>query len=174
MYPRQRNHGEIYEGGGVVIEKIACVFMWILFVALAISATILFVSAIHDFCIDRIKKSIKNNRIKKLIKSSEQKAVPCHCGGQAYIEHRFGEFYHIGCTVCPVGFTDEDIPKLVKMWNDVQNIKAGDLVDTGVFTGRVKSILHGEAIVYANIYNTNVNVPLQYIKKIKPSSAKVV
>ena len=76
---------------------------------------------------------IKKNRLKKFI----QKAVPCHCGGHAYIEHRFGEFYHIGCTCCSVGFTNGDIPKLVKMWNDVQSIKAGDYVDAiflrGVF-----------------------------------------
>ena len=76
---------------------------------------------------------IKKNRLKKFIKDNEQKAVPCHCGGHAYIEHRFGEFYHIGCTCCPVGFTDEDIPKLVKMWNDIQSIKAGDYVDVGFF-----------------------------------------
>ena len=113
---------------------------------------------------------IKKNRLKKFI----QKAVPCHCGGHAYIEHRFGEFYHIGCTCCPVGFTDEDIPKLVKMWNDVQSIKAGDYVDTGLFKGRVQSIFHGVASVYADVYNTSVEVPLQYIKKIKSSSAKVV
>ena len=113
---------------------------------------------------------IKKNRLKKFI----QKAVPCHCGGHAYIEHRFGEFYHIGCTCCPVGFTDEDIPKLVKTWNDVQSIKAGDYVDTGLFKGRVQSIFHGVASVYADVYNTSVEVPLQYIKKIKSSSAKVV
>ena len=113
---------------------------------------------------------IKKNRLKKFI----QKAVPCHCGGHAYIEHRFGEFYHIGCTCCPVGFTNGDIPKLVKMWNDVQSIKAGDYVGTGLFKGRVQSIFHGVASVYADVYNTSVEVPLQYIKKIKPSSAKVV
>ena len=113
---------------------------------------------------------IKKNRLKKFI----QKAVPCHCGGHAYIEHRFGEFYHIGCTCCSVGFTNEDIPKLVKMWNDVQSIKAGDYVDTGLFKGRVQSIFHGVASVYAEVYNTSVEVPLQYIKKIKSSSAKVV
>ena len=117
---------------------------------------------------------IKKNRLKKFIKDNEQKAVPCHCGGHAYIEHRFGEFYHIGCTCCPVGFTDEDIPKLVKMWNDVQSIKAGDYVGTGLFKGRVQSIFHGVASVYADVYNTSVEVPLRYIKKIKPSSAKVV
>ena len=113
---------------------------------------------------------IKKNRLKKFI----QKAVPCHCGGHAYIEHRFGEFYHIGCTCCSVGFTDEDIPKLVKMWNDVQSIKAGDYVDTGLFKGRVQSISYGVASVYTDAYNTSVEVPLQYIKKIKSSSAKVV
>ena len=113
---------------------------------------------------------IKKNRLKKFI----QKAVPCHCGGRAYIEHRFGEFYHIGCTCCPVGFTDEDIPKLVKRWNDVQSIKAGDYVDMGIFKGRVQSISYGVASVYTDAYNTSVEVPLQYIKKIKPSSAKVV
>ena len=117
---------------------------------------------------------IKKNRLKKFIKDNEQKAVPCYCGGHAYIEHRFGEFYHIGCTCCPVGFTDEDIPKLVKMWNDVQSIKAGDYVGTGLFKGRVQSIFHGVASVYADVYNTSVEVPLRYIKKIKPSSAKVV
>ena len=113
---------------------------------------------------------IKKNRLKKFI----QKAVPCHCGGHAYIEHRFGEFYHIGCTCCSVGLTDGDIPKLVKMWNDVQSIKAGDYVDTGLFKGRVQSISYGVASVYAEVYNTSVEVPLQYIKKIKSSSAKVV
>ena len=113
---------------------------------------------------------IKKNRLKKFI----QKTVPCHCGGHAYIEHRFGEFYHIGCTCCPVGFTDEDIPKLVKMWNDVQSIKAGDYVDAIFFKGRVQSISHGVASVYTDAYNTSVEVPLQYIKKIKSSSAKVV
>ena len=113
---------------------------------------------------------IKKNRLKKFI----QKAVQCHCGGRAYIEHRFGEFYHIGCTCCSVGFTNGDIPKLVKMWNDVQSIKAGDYVDTGLFKGSVQSISHGVARVYADVYNTSVEVPLQYIKKIKSSSAKVV
>ena len=117
---------------------------------------------------------IKKNRLKKLIKDNEQKAVPCHCGGHAYIEHRFGEFYHIGCTCCSVGFTNGDIPKLVKMWNDVQSIKAGDYVDTSLFKGRVQSISYGVASVYADVYNTSVEVPLQYIKKIKSSSAKVV
>ena len=117
---------------------------------------------------------IKKNRLKKFIKDNEQKAVPCHCGGHAYIEHRFGEFYHIGCTCCPVGFTDEDIPKLVKRWNDVQSIKAGDYVDMGIFKGRVQSISYGVASVYTDAYNTSVEVPLQYIKKIKSSSAKVV
>ena len=127
------------------------------------------------FCAVRATvNKIKKNRLKKFIKDNEQKAVPCHCGGHAYIEHRFGEFYHIGCTCCPVGFTDEDIPKLVKMWNDVQSIKAGDYVDMGIFKGRVQSISHGVASVYADVYNTSVEVPLQYIKKIKSPSAKVV
>ena len=117
---------------------------------------------------------IKKNRLKKFIKDNEQKAVPCHCGGRANIERRFGEFYHIGCTCCPIVFTDEDIPKLVKMWNDVQSIKAGDYVDTSLFKGRVQSISHGVASVYADVYNTSVEVPLQYIKKIKSPSAKVV
>ena len=117
---------------------------------------------------------IKKNRLKKFIKDNEQKAVPCHCGGRANIEHRFGEFYHIGCTCCPIGFTDENIPKLVKMWNDVQSIKAGDYVDMGIFKGRVQSISYGVASVYTDAYNTSVEVPLQYIKKIKSSSAKVV
>ncbi len=117
---------------------------------------------------------IKKNRLKKLIKGNEQKAVPCHCGGRAYIEHHFGEFYHIGCTCCPVGFTDEDIPKLVKMWNDVQSIKAGDYVDMGIFKGRVQSISYGEARVYTDAYDASVEVPLVYLKKIKSSSAKVV
>ena len=112
---------------------------------------------------------IKKNRLKKFI----QKAVPCHCGGHAYIEHRFGEFYHIGCTCCPVGFTDEDIPKLVKRWNDVQSIKAGDYVDMGIFKGRVQSISYGKASVYTDAYDASVEVPLFYFKKIK-SSAKVV
>lgn len=112
---------------------------------------------------------IKKNRLKKFI----QKAVPCRCGGHAYIEHRFGEFYHIGCTCCPVGFTDEDIPKLVKRWNDVQSIKAGDYVDMGIFKGRVQSISYGKARVYTDAYDASVEVPLFYFKKIK-SSAKVV
>ena len=123
------------------------------------------------FCAVRATANkIKKNRLKKFI----QKAVPCHCGGHAYIERRFGEFYHIGCTCCPVGFTNGDIPKLVKMWNDAQSIKAGDYVGTGLFKGRVQSIYHGVASVYAEVYNTSVEVPLQYIKKIKSSSAKVV
>ena len=127
------------------------------------------------FCAVRATANkIKKNRLKKFIKDNEQKAVPCHCGGHAYIEHRFGEFYHIGCTCCPVGFTDEDIPKLVKMWNDVQSIKAGDYVDAVFFKGRVQSISYGVASVYTDAYNTSVEVPLQYIKKIKSSSAKVV
>ena len=117
---------------------------------------------------------IKKNRLKKFIKDNEQKAVPCRCGGRAYIEHHFGEFYHIGCTCCPVGFTDEDIPKLVKMWNDVQSIKAGDYVDMGIFKGRVQSISYGEARVYTDAYDASVEVPLVYLKKIKSSSAKVV
>ena len=112
---------------------------------------------------------IKKNRLKKFI----QKAGPCHCGGHAYIEHRFGEFYHIGCTCCPVGFTDEDIPKLVKRWNDVQSIKAGDYVDAIFFKGRVQSISYGKACVYTEAYDASVEVPLFYFKKIK-SSAKVV
>lgn len=116
---------------------------------------------------------IKKNRLKKFIKDNEQKAVPCHCGGHAYIEHRFGEFYHIGCTCCPVGFIDEDIPKLVKMWNDVQSIKAGDYVGAGILRGRVQSISYGKAYLCTNIYNAYVEVPLVYLKKIK-SSAKVV
>ena len=122
---------------------------------------------------DTVNK-IKKNRLKKFIKYNEQKAVPCRCGGRAYIERRFGEFYHIGCTCCPVGFTNKDISKLVEMWNDIQSIKAGDYVDVGFFKGRVQSIFHGEARVYTNTYNTSVEVPLQYIKKIKSSSAKVV
>ena len=117
---------------------------------------------------------IKKNRLKKFIKDNEQKAVPCHCGRRANIEHRFGEFYHIGCPCCPIGFTDENIPKLVKMWNDVQSIKAGDYVDMGIFKGRVQSISYGVASVYTDAYNTSVEVPLQYIKKIRSSSAKVV
>ena len=117
---------------------------------------------------------IKKNRLKKFIKDNEQKAVPCHCGRRANIEHRFGEFYHIGCTCCSVGFTDGDIPKLVKMWNDVQSIKAGDYVDAIFFFFRVQSRSYGVACVYTDVYNTSVEVPLQYIKKIKSSSAKVV
>ena len=122
------------------------------------------------FAVRATVNKIKKNRLKKFI----QKAVPCHCGGHAYIEHRFGEFYHIGCTCCSVGLTDGDIPKLVKMWNDVQSIKAGDYVDAIFFKGRVQSIYRGVASVYAEVYNTSVEVPLQYIKKIKSSSAKVV
>lgn len=116
---------------------------------------------------------IKKNRLKKFIKENEQKAVPCHCGRRANIEHRFNEFYHIGCPCCPIGFTDKDIPKLVKMWNDVQSIKAGDCVDMGLLRGRVQSISYGEAYIYTNTYNAPVEVPLVYLKKIK-SSAKVV
>lgn len=82
---------------------------------------------------------IKKNRLKKFIKENEQKAVPCRCGGRAKIEHRFDEFYHIGCPCCPIGFTDKDIPKLVKMWNDVQSIKVGDCVDMGVLRGGVSN-----------------------------------
>lgn len=117
---------------------------------------------------------IKKNRFKRFIKDNEQKAVPCHCGGRANIEHRFDEFYRISCTNCPVGFTDKDVPTLVKMWNDVQSIKAGDYVDVGIFKGRVQSISYGEARVYTDAYNASVEVPLSYLKKIKPSSAKVV
>lgn len=117
---------------------------------------------------------IKKNRFKKFIKDNEQKAVPCRCGGRAHIEHRFDEFYRISCTCCPVGFTDKDVPNLVKMWNDVQSIKAGDYVGAGVFKGRVQSISRGEAYVYADAYKAYVEVPLIYLKKIKPSSAKVV
>ena len=127
------------------------------------------------FCAVRATvNKIKKNRLKKFIKDNEQKALPCHCGCRANIEHRFGEFYHIGCTCCSVGFTSGDIPKLVKMWNDVQSIKAGDYVDTSLFKGCVQSISHGVASVYADVYNTSVEVPLQYIKKIKSPSAKVV
>ena len=127
------------------------------------------------FCAVRATvNKIKKNRLKKFIKDNEQKAVPCRCGGHAYIEHRFGEFYHIGCTCCPVGFTDEDIPKLVKRWNDVQSIKAGDYVDTGIFKGRVQSISYGAARVYTDAYDASVEVPLVYLKKIKSPSAKVV
>ena len=126
------------------------------------------------FCAVRATvNKIKKNRLKKFIKDNEQKAVPCHCGGRANIECRFGEFYHIGCTCCPIGFTDEDIPKLVKMWNDVQSIKAGDYVDMGYLRGRVQSISYGKAYLYTNTYNAYVEVPLVYLKKIK-SSAKVV
>ena len=116
---------------------------------------------------------IKKNRLKKFIKDNEKKAVPCRCGGRAYIEHRFGEFYRIGCTCCPVGFINKDISKLVEMWNDVQSIKAGDYVDMGIFKGRVQSISYGKARVYTDAYDASVEVPLFYFKKIK-SSAKVV
>lgn len=119
-------------------------------------------------------ENIKKNRLKKFIKDNEQKAVPCHCGGRANIGHRIGEFYRISCTNCPVGFTGEDIPKLVKMWNDVQSLKAGDYVDTGLFKGRIQSISYDRASVYTDTYNASVEVPLSYLKKIKPSSAKVV
>lgn len=120
-----------------------------------------------------ISDKIKKNRLKKFIKDNEQKAVSCHCGGHAYIEHRFGEFYHIGCTCCSIGFTDKDVPKLVKMWNDVQSIKAGDYVEMGFLRGRVQSISYGTAYLYTNTYNAYIEVPLVYLKKIK-SSAKVV
>ena len=162
---RQRHYGKIYEGGDSVIEGIfrACEIAFICVAAFIVGYVL--------FCAVRATANkIKKNRLKKFI----QKAVPCHCGGHAYIEHRFGEFYHIGCTCCPVGFTDEDIPKLVKMWNDVQSIKAGDYVDAVFFKGRVQSISHGVASVYTDAYNTSVEVPLQYIKKIRSSSAKVV
>ena len=145
----------------ILICVAACVVGYVLFCA--VRATVKATS-------DKIKK----NRLKKFIKDNEQKAVPCHCGRRANIEHRFGEFYHIGCPCCPIGFTDENIPKLVKMWNDVQSIKAGDYVDMGIFKGRVQSISYGVASVYTDAYNTSVEVPLQYIKKIKSSSAKVV
>ena len=166
---RQRHYGKIYEGGGVVIEAIlrACEIILICVAAFIVGYVL--------FCaVCAAVNKIKKNRPKKFIKDNEQKAVPCHCGRRANIEHRFGEFYHIGCPCCPIGFTDENIPKLVKMWNDVQSIKAGDYVDTGLFKGRVQSISHGVASVYADVYNTSVEVPLQYIKKIKSSSAKVV
>ena len=162
---RQRHYGKIYEGGDSVIEDIfhACEIIFICVAAFVVGYVL--------FCaVCATVNKIKKNRLKKFI----QKAVPCHCGGHAYIEHRFGEFYHIGCTCCSVGFTNGDIPKLVKMWNDVQSIKAGDYVGTGLFKGRVQSIFHGVASVYADVYNTSVEVPLQYIKKIKSSSAKVV
>lgn len=145
----------------ILICVAAFVFGYILFCA--VCATVKATS-------DKIKK----NRLKKFIKDNEQKAVPCHCGGRAKIERRFGEFYHIGCTCCPVGFTNGDIPKLVKMWNNVQSIKAGDYVDTSLFKGRVQSISYGVASVYADVYNTSVEVPLPYLKKIKSPSAKVV
>lgn len=60
------------------------------------------------------------------------------------------------------------------MWNDIQSIKAGDYVDTGIFKGRVQSISYGSAYIYTNTYNAYVEVPLVYLKKIKSSSAKVV
>lgn len=120
-----------------------------------------------------VSDKIKKNRLKKFIKDNEQKAVPCHCGCHANIEHRFDEFYHISCPCCPIGFTDEDVSKLVKMWNDVQSIKAGDYVDMGIFKGRVQSISYGKAYLYTNTYNAYVEVPLVYLKKIK-SSEKVV
>ena len=116
------------------------------------------------FCAVRATvNKIKKNRLKKFIKDNEQKAVPCRCGGHAYIEHRFGEFYHIGCTCCSVGFTNGNIPKLVKMWNDVQSIKAGDYVDTGIFKGRVQSISYGAARVYTDAYDASVEVPFVYL-----------
>ena len=64
---------------------------------------------------------IKKNRLKKFIKDNEKKAVPCRCGGRAYIEHRFGEFYRIGCTCCPVGFINKDISKLITKQCDGRN-----------------------------------------------------
>ena len=121
-----------------------------------------------------MSNKIKKNRLKKFIKDNEQKAVPCHCGRRANIEHRFGEFYHIGCTCCPVGFINKDISKLVEMWNDIQSIKAGDYVDVGFFKGRIQSISYGEARVYTDAYDASVEVPLVYLKKINSSSAKVV
>lgn len=156
-----------------MIEKILYACVTVAAAIVVILVVVAFVYAIHEVYI-ATKKEIEKNRLKKFIKDNEQKAVPCHCGGHAYIEHRFGEFYHIGCTSCPTGFTDKDIPKLVKMWNDVQSIKAGDYVDAGVFKGRVQSVSCGEAYVYADTYNTYVEVPLPYLKKVKPSSAKVV
>ena len=153
--------------------KIGLVCLWFLFAVMIVILVVTFIWGIRHAYIST-KKAIEEYRLKKFIKDNEQKAVPCRCGGRAYIEHHFGEFYHIGCTCCPVGFTDEDIPKLVKMWNDVQSIKAGDYVDMGIFKGRVQSICYGVASVYADVYNTSVEVPLQYIKKIKSSSAKVV
>ena len=169
MQSRQRHYGKIYEGGGVVIEAIfhACEIIFIC-VAAFVVGYVLFCAVCAT--VKATSGKIKKNRLKKFI----QKAVQCHCGGRAYIEHRFGEFYHIGCTCCSVGFTDGDIPKLVKMWNDVQSIKAGDYVDAIFFKGRVQSISYGVASVYTDVYNTSVEVPLQYIKKIKSSSAKVV
>ena len=155
------------------MKKIGLVCLWFLFAVMIVILVITFIWGIRHAYIST-KKAIEEDRLKKFIKDNEQKAVPCHCGGRAYIEHRFGEFYHIGCTCCSVGFTNGDIPKLVKMWNDVQSIKAGDYVDTSLFKGRVQSISYGVASVYADVYNTSVEVPLQYIKKIKSSSAKVV
>lgn len=152
--------------------KIGLVCLWFLFAVMIVILVITFIWGIRHAYIST-KKAIEEYRLKKFIKDNEQKAVPCRCGGRAYIEHHFGEFYHIGCTCCPVGFTDEDIPKLVKMWNDVQSIKAGDYVDMGIFKGRVQSISYGKARVYTDAYDASVEVPLFYFKKIK-SSAKVV
>lgn len=153
--------------------KIGLVCLWFLFAVMIVILVITFIWGIRHAYIST-KKAIEEYRLKKFIKDNEQKAVPCRCGGRAYIEHRFGEFYHIGCTCCPVGFTDEDIPKLVKMWNDVQSIKAGDYVDMGIFKGRVQSISYGAARVYTDAYDASVEVPLVYLKKIKSPSAKVV
>ena len=152
--------------------KIGLVCLWFLFAVMIVILVVTFIWGIRHAYIST-KKAIEEYRLKKFIKDNEQKAVPCRCGGRAYIEHHFGEFYHIGCTCCPVGFTDEDIPKLVKMWNDVQSIKAGDYVDMGIFKGRVQSISYGKARVYTDTYDASVEVPLFYFKKIK-SSAKVV
>ena len=134
----------------------------------------IFFSAQSLLAVKAASDKIKKNRLKKSIKDNEQKAVPCHCGRRANIEHRFGEFYNIGCPRCPIGFTDENIPKLVKMWNDVQSIKAGDYVDMGIFKGRVQSISYGKARVYTDAYDASVEVPLVYLKKIRSPSAKVV
>lgn len=152
--------------------KIGLVCLWFIFAVMIVILVVTFIWGIRHAYIST-KKAIEEYRLKKFIKDNEQKAVPCHCGRRANIEHRFGEFYNIGCPRCPIGFTDKDIPKLVKMWNDVQSIKAGDYVDTGLFRGRVQSISYGEARVYTDAYDASVEVPLVYLKKIK-SSAKVV
>lgn len=154
------------------MEKIGLVCLWFLFAVMIVILVITFIWGIRHAYIST-KKAIEEDRLKKFIKDNEQKAVPCHCGCHAKIEHRFGEFYHIGCPCCPIGFTDKDIPKLVKMWNDVQSIKVGDCVGMGLLRGRVQSISYGEAYIYTNTYNAPVEVPLVYLKKIK-SSAKVV